>query len=606
MKLSDKIAQHTSSRPFFTFEFFPPRTDEGFANLLTRVSRMSELDPLAVSVTWGAGGTTKDRSLELAEIIQTEHAIDTLMHLTCTNMEQGLVDDVLRKAKERGIENILALRGDPPRGEEYWIPIDPRFTHAIDLVKYIKSSPEFSSSFCIGVAAYPDGYVESDVDEDTELEYLKAKVDAGAEFIITQLFYDVGGFLKWLRKVREKGINVPVIPGIMPLQNYATFLRLTKLCGTKVPSKLKLDLEPLRHDDQKVKDYGVTLAMDIIRRLIDSGDVSGVHFCTLNLERSVRKVLEGLQWIGGPPKHENRLIVDPADEIQEPPEFTIKPHDAAQTATDKLSTKPLPDIPEPGKGEVNNASTWDEFPNGRFGDSKSPAFGLQLDPWNSGVPNSLGVSVTRWGNPKSPTDLTNLFLAHLHSKLSSTPFSPYPLLHESQLILKHLEDLTRRGWWTVFSQPAVDGVSSSDEVFGWGPAGGYVFQKGFVEFFAVKEDVELLERKIRCRGDGWVDFFAANEKGELRTNVPESGRNAVTWGVFAGQEIAQSTIIDRTSFLSWKEEAFSIWEQWSLVYPPDSAERRFLESVRSERWLVSIVHHDFKDSSKLWSFILDE
>ncbi|KAI5117470.1 hypothetical protein M0805_007175 [Coniferiporia weirii] len=613
MKLTDKFKAHTFSSPFFTLEFFPPRTDEGFANLVTRISRLSSLGPIAVSVTWGAGGSTRDRSLDLAEITQTEYGADTLLHLTCTNMEQGLVDDTLRKAKERGIDNILALRGDPPRGEEYWMPTDPRFTHAIDLVKYIKSSPEFSSSFCVGVAAYPDGHADSDVDEDAELDYLKAKVDAGAEFIITQLFYDVDGFLVWLRKVRAKGINVPVIPGIMPLQSYASFQRLTKLCGTKVPPELQLRIEPLRHDDQKIKDFGVTLAADMIKRLIDDGDVKGVHFCTLNLERSVRRVLEILQWVGGSSGTGNKLIIDSVDinaQQSAPSDLTINPADANQTATDKLTTRPLPEIQEPGKGEVNHASTWDEFPNGRFGDFKSPAFGTQSDPWNAGLGNGLGISRTEaislWGSPKSVEDLTELFLSHLHSKIVSTPFSPVPLSPESLLILTHLERLTRRGWWTVFSQPAVDGVDSTDEVFGWGPASGYVFQKGFVEFFATKEDVNKLEDKIRCKGGGWVDFFAANEQGELHTNVPEGGRNAVTWGVFPGQEIAQSTIIEKDSFLSWKDEAFSIWKQWSLFYPPESKERAFLESVRSERWLVSVVHHDYKDASRVWTFILDD
>lgn len=121
-------------------------------------------------------------------------------------------------------------------------------------------------------------------------------------------------------------------------------------------------------------------------------------------------------------------------------------------------------------------------------------------------------ALSRWGSPKSEDDLTQLFLSHLHSEISSTPFSPSPLSSESFPILPHLEALTRRGWWTIFSQPAVDGVPSSDEVFGWGPVGGYVFQKGFVEFFAEKADVDIIEQRIRSEGDGWVDFFAANEE----------------------------------------------------------------------------------------------
>jgi len=149
MKLVEKLEKVQG--PFYTFEFFPPRTDQGFSNLLLRISRLAGLKPLAVNITWGAGGSTKDQTLELAALTQKEYGIDTVMHLTCTNMVQGSVDDALRAAKKIGIQNILALRGDPPKGEEYWIPTDPRFSHAVDLISYISSSPEFSKVFSIGV-----------------------------------------------------------------------------------------------------------------------------------------------------------------------------------------------------------------------------------------------------------------------------------------------------------------------------------------------------------------------------------------------------------------------------------------------------------------------
>jgi len=173
------------------------------------------------------------------------------------------------------------------------------------------------------------------------------------------------------------------------------------------------------------------------------------------------------------------------------------------------------------------------------------------------------------------------------------------------MILTHLEKLTKRGWWTVGSQPAVDGASSTDEVVGWGPRSGYVFQKGFVEFFCEKKDVEAIAHRVEQRGKGWVNWFAGNNHGECQGNVPDGGRNAVTWGVFPGQEIAQTTIIEKESFLSWKEEAFSIWSDWALCYRPGSEERKTLESVRDERWLVSILHHDYKDTEALWKFLFE-
>jgi methylenetetrahydrofolate reductase (NADPH) len=182
---------------------------------------------------------------------------------------------------------------------------------------------------------------------------------------------------------------------------------------------------------------------------------------------------------------------------------------------------------------------------------------------------------TYWGDPKTTADLTNVFLRYLHSELPSTPFSPDPLSPESLLILPHLERLTRRGLWTVGSQPAVDGAHSTDPVLGWGPVNGYVFQKAFVEFFAEKSDVEWIERAAAASG-GWIHYFAANlevrfytllsmyrgsdygDQGEGRTNIPEGGSNSVTWGVFPGQEITNSTIIGQESFLSWKVSIFAL------------------------------------------------
>jgi methylenetetrahydrofolate reductase (NADPH) len=239
-------------------------------------------------------------------------------------------------------------------------------------------------------------------------------------------------------------------------------------------------------------------------------------------------------------------------------------------------------------------ATWDDFPNGRFGDYSSPAFGIQ-GPW--GGPNisvrlryvdtacatvthifntQRTEAFTQYGHPTMAEDLTEIFLRYLHLDLTATPFSPTPLSTESHMILRHLERLTSKGWWTVGSQPAVDGVSSSDKVVGWGPLDGYVYQKAFVEFFAVRRDVESILKKIDTKGNGWIHYFAGNYKvsnvngflfrvlktsvqGEFRSNVTREVKNPVTWGVFPGQEIACSTIIERESFFSWKV---------GTIYPP--------------------------------------
>ncbi|KAJ7074128.1 methylenetetrahydrofolate reductase-domain-containing protein [Mycena amicta] len=606
MKLTDKLKSPDSS-PFFTLEFFPPRTDQGFENLLPRIARLSSLNPLAVSITWGAGGSTKERSLDLAGITQGEYELDTILHLTCTNMVQGMIDEALKAAKERGITNILALRG----GASYSTrsnfksgpPIDPRFKHGADLVTYIRSIPEYASHFCIGVAAYPDNHTGQLNDESAEIEYLKLKVDAGADFIVTQLFYDVDGFFQWVKKVREAGITLPIIPGIMPIQTYASFLRLTKLTGARVPDSIMEALEHIRNDDQLVKEYGVNLAIQMINRLTKEGKIPGVHISTLNLEKSVQRVIEGLKWTGfqsSPLIGHNKLI----EENPQQNELTVTPSTAASSATLGLAHIPGAVEAEAGRGELNNATSWDDFPNGRFGDFKSPAFG-STDLW--GGPAIGPVEVLRYcGHPSTLGDLTAIFLAYLHSQIPVTPFSPTSLSPESLSILPHLERLTQAGWWTVGSQPAVDGARSDDAVVGWGPRAGYVFQKGFVEFFCTEAEVDRIERRTKDKAAGWVHWFAGNKNGECRGNVPEGGRNAVTWGVFPGQEIVQTTIIERESFLTWKEEAFSIWSDWASLYRPESDERQLLERVCEERWLVSIVHHDYRDPTALWTFVFEE
>ncbi|KAI0318818.1 MTHFR-domain-containing protein [Amylostereum chailletii] len=606
MELPEKIIAHSGI--FYNFEFFPPRTDQGFNNLVPRIARLSELNPLSIAITWGAGGSTKDRSLELATLAQKEYGIDTVLHLTCTNMEEGTIESVLEAAKQAGIQNIMALRGDPPRGQEYWIQTDPRFNHAIDLVSYIRSSPEFSDSFSIGVAAYPDGHSDKLISEDDEIAYLKAKIDAGGDFIVTQLFYDVDNFLRWVKKIRDNGIKVPIIPGIMPIQTYSSFLRLTKLCGTCIPEHVARDIEPIKHDDQKVKDYGVSLAVRMIRRLVDEGDIRGFHFCTLNLEKSVQRILGALGWAPGSPRVQNRLIADDpgpiADSSIASSELLVSPATAASSATNSLVTTLAPREGEIGKGEVNNAAAWDEFPNGRFGDVNSPAFGSQ-DLWG-GFSRMHTSTTNTWGQPRTESDVTALFLRFLRSEISSFPFSPTPLSSETQLILSHLQRLAERAWWPVGSQPAVDGLPSANEVVGWGPVGGYVYQKAFVEFFVGQDVVERLEKKVMEQGKGAVDFLAANSEGEFRTSISLDERNAVTWGVFPGNEIVQSTIIEQESFLTWKDEAFTIWSDWASLFPPQSPERGLLESIRDTRWLVNVTHHDFKDDAALWRFLFED
>lgn len=294
-KVTDKISSLNPSTPYYTFEVFPPKTSPGLTNLIDRIDRMSCLNPTWMHVTWGAGGSTQERSLELAGASQGM-GLETCLHLTCTNLQEGVLDKTLKRAKELGIVNLLALRGDPPRGEEYWTAASDDFKHATDLVRYIRTKFD-KRDFCIGVAGYPEGHADSKDRFNEDIDYLYEKQLAGADFVVTQLFYDVDVFMSWYKRCRERGITIPILPGIMPIQNYLSFRRMTNLCGTQIPKEIMEDLERIQHDDSAVKEYGIQLSVKMIKRLYDEGGIRGFHLCTLNLEKSITRVLELLGWV---------------------------------------------------------------------------------------------------------------------------------------------------------------------------------------------------------------------------------------------------------------------------------------------------------------------
>lgn len=312
-----------SKRPVVSFEYFPPKTADGVKNLYDRLERMTEEKPLFIDFTWGAGGSTSELTVELAATAKARFGVDVNMHLTCTNMEMEKTQFGLTSAARAGVRNICALRGDPPLGQEKWVATDGGFTCALDLVKYIRA--RYGDHFGVSVSGYPEGHPEvikpaselgrpltaaeegramvtaegvtcvcSDEDYEKEMAYLKEKVDAGADCIITQLFYDVDVFVTFVHDCRARGITVPILPGIMIIQNAGGFKRMTGFCKTRVPPELAKKVDSIAGDDEAVKAYGVELATETCRKLIASGLVPGVHLYTLNLEKSVYGILDGL------------------------------------------------------------------------------------------------------------------------------------------------------------------------------------------------------------------------------------------------------------------------------------------------------------------------
>ena len=237
------------------------------------------------------------------------------------------------------------------------------------------------------------------------------------------------------------------------------------------------------------------------------------------------------------------------------------------------------------KSYIQRTQDWDEFPNGRWGDSRSPAFG-ELDAYGIGLKGTNEQNIKLWGQPRSLTDIANLFIRYLQKDVNSLPWSESAITSEADAIKVELVELNRRGLLTITSQPSVNGVKSSHPIHGWGPSGGYVYQKAYLELLIAPELVTELIRRIDQDSD--MTFYAVNQAGELRTNAPSDGPNAVTWGVFPGKEIVQPTIVETVSFLAWKDEAFRLGSDWAKCHSAESPSRRLIEHIMNNWYLVNI------------------
>ena len=289
MKIADKLAQSGHS---FSFEFFPPKDDKSAQALLRAVERLRSLEPAYVSVTWGAGGSTHRKTLDVVQMAKSRFGLESMAHLTCVGASKADIDAVLADIDARGIENVLALRGDPPQGDTSFTPHPDGLVHADELVARIRSRWGFS----IGVAGYPEGHIESPSLE-ADLDHLKRKIDAGADFIVTQLFFDNDAFFRFVERVRAAGIEAPVLPGIMPITNVSQIKRFTELCGASIPQRLLDRIEPIAGDREAVIAAGIDYSTQQCRELLEQG-AKGVHFYTLNLSRSTKTILENLRAAG--------------------------------------------------------------------------------------------------------------------------------------------------------------------------------------------------------------------------------------------------------------------------------------------------------------------
>eukprot|EP01012_Entosiphon_sulcatum_P005937 TRINITY_DN12769_c0_g1_i1.p1 TRINITY_DN12769_c0_g1~~TRINITY_DN12769_c0_g1_i1.p1 ORF type:complete len:428 (-),score=70.82 TRINITY_DN12769_c0_g1_i1:53-1336(-) len=364
-------------------------------------------------------------------------------------------------------------------------------------------------------------------------------------------------------------------PGIMPIHSYAHFRRSIPHCKTVPPALLEA-IEKVKDNEESVKDYGIQYAVGMVKRLAKA-KVRGFHFFSLNLERSITRIVDELD------------MVDPAVQRDLP---WRKSANARRRGLEEV--RPIFWANRP-KSYMARTMSWDEFPNGRWGDARSPAFGEPDEHYHSRYLLETKVGTSIWGTPACFYDVAEVFLQYIRGEIRSLPWFDQPLAVESQLIRDKLIFVNQNLFFTINSQPRVNGAPSADTTVGWGPLNGYVYQKEYVEFFCSPGHLEILLEIWKDHPS--VSYMAVTRSGKNnKRNV--DGVNAVTWGVFPGKEIAQPTIVDPATFNVWKDEAFDLF-----TVPFTSAHQEVPEVIQTiyDTWyLVNMVENDFVQND-LWT-----
>ncbi|MCD6728169.1 MAG: methylenetetrahydrofolate reductase [NAD(P)H] [Solirubrobacteraceae bacterium] len=287
MRIDDILK--ASEEPVFSFEFFPPNTPAGERNLYEAIAKLGPLAPAFVSVTYGAGGSTREKTIEIVTRIRQEMGLEAMAHFTCVGATRDELRATLDELTRRGVENVLALRGDPPAGQSEWTPTDGGLHYSRELVELIRESYDFT----IAAAAFPETHIHATSAAD-DLRHLKEKVDAGVDFLVTQLFFDNAAYFDFVSRARAIGIGVPIIPGILPITNIAQLERITSLCGAVVPDSLHTELMVRDDEPDAVESFGVAYATLQCAELL-AGGAPGIHFYTLNRSPATRAILGALR-----------------------------------------------------------------------------------------------------------------------------------------------------------------------------------------------------------------------------------------------------------------------------------------------------------------------
>ncbi len=287
-------AGKASKQPVISFEFFPPRTEEGDRNLLEKtLPALMKLKPQFCSVTYGAGGSTREKTLMIVDRIQKQHGLTAMAHLTCVNATREQIADVLEEARGLGIKNILALRGDPPGGIGEFQKTAGGFEYSYELVRFIRER----GGFGIGTAGFPEGHIACKAGKHADWRHLKHKIDQGADFLLTQLFFDNRDYFEFRDHMSKMGVTIPLCPGVLPILSTAQIKKFTTLCGAQIPGAMMARLEELGDNDEAVTQFGIDYATRQCEELLRAG-APGIHFYTLNKVRSTTEVLKNLGLAG--------------------------------------------------------------------------------------------------------------------------------------------------------------------------------------------------------------------------------------------------------------------------------------------------------------------
>ncbi|PAV82566.1 hypothetical protein WR25_26686 [Diploscapter pachys] len=586
--------------PFFSLEFFPPKTANGVANFFTRLDRYNEGGPLFVDITWHMGSNPANMAKEtssssIAAGCLNYCRVDTMLHMTCAQYTKEETIRHLEQCKSVGLRSILALRGDlPPVTEEDQKPVYKY--RALDMIRWVRA--EFGNYFTIACSGYPLGHPEAP-SYTADLQYLKAKVDAGAQFIITQLFFEAEVFEKFVRDCREIGITVPIIPGIMPIMGYESIRRIAALSQLTIPDWILKDLEEIKNDDDAVGRYGTVKAVEMCRRILKNGSASSIHLYTMNREGFCREILQELGlW-------------------QKRPGRTLpwEPHGPNHPTRCKEDVRPIFWSARP-KSYIYRTRDWDEFPNGRWGNSSSPAFGDLQDYYlfYLKTPANKDGQLKMYGETlKNFDDVKKVFVHYISQetnesgvKVTCLPWAEQEsgIAPETSLIKDQLLWCNENGILTVNSQPSVNGAPSADPLVGWGKPGGFCYQKAYLECFINEKHVNAL-MEIIGEYDPRINYHFINRDGSVdKMNYEKTTPIAVTWGVFPGAEIAQPTIVDPIAFRYWKDEAYDMWlKNWAWLYPKDSPSRAVIQEIHDKYYLLTLVDNDFPKPSILFEVL---